>query len=303
MSPSRKQPRQPPIDGNGIGWMPIVIVALLLVVGVLVYVYWQRERGRGAAGPAGPAPATQSAEVISNNRMIYGGIPRPRNGTVNVEILSNKAYMVGYSEERRDPLWVAYRVFHNPHPYDLPRPRGGFLSDSRSTAHVRDADFARSGFDRGHMAPNSAIARCYGAEAQLETFLLTNICPQSPALNEKVWERLEVAERRYADELEEVWVMDGPIFGDLTGGKTSRLPSGIAVPEAFYKILVDEEGRPGGKPRVFAVIMPQDVKGTELPQQYATSVSEIEKETGLEFFWKLDDATRRELEAKASPMW
>ena len=202
-----------------------------------------------------------------------------------------------------NPLWSAYRVFHNPNPFNLPRPTGGFLTDERSAAHVKDADFRRSGYDRGHMTPNSAIMHDYGADAQLETFLLTNICPQSPALNEKVWEKLESDERRYADRFDEVWVIDGPIFADLIGGTTDRLASGIAVPTAFYKILLDETGGPGGKSRVFSVIMPQTVKGTELPQQFLTSVREIEKETDLEFLWKLDPAAQSLLENKVWPMW
>jgi endonuclease G len=145
--------------------------------------------------------------------------------------------------------------------------------------------------------------RCFGAQAQLETFLLSNVCPQAPALNEKVWERLEVKEKDYADQLEEVWVMDGPIFGDMNGSRTDRLASGVAVPDAFYKIVVDEEGHRGGRPRVFVVIVPQSVKGTERPEQFLTSVSEVEKETGLEFFWKLDAATRAELENRVGQMW
>jgi len=298
-----------PSPGSSI--MVAVILLLLLAIGVVLFVMWRQQQAAKTT-PQTPEARGPAEEIISDDRMVYGGQPRARSGAggeAAVTVLKNLAYISGYSQSRRDPLWVCYRVWNNPQPYSLPRPTGGFLMDTRLAHPVKDSDYARSGYDRGHLAPNSAIARCYGPAAQLETFLLTNICPQTPALNEKVWERLEVAERGFGDTFEEVWVMDGPIFGDLNGGTTAKLASGIAVPSAFYKILVDEEGAGAatqgtrGMPRVFAVIMPQDVKGTELPQQYVTSIREIENQTHLEFLWKLDAATQEQLESKAWPMW
>ncbi|MEI7881374.1 MAG: hypothetical protein WCI95_10925 [bacterium] len=55
---------------------------------------------------------------------------------------------------------------------------------------------------------------------------------------------------------------------------------GEDVPDACFKIIVREEG---GQPSVLAFIMPQSVNGTESPQQYLTSIHEIELETGLAF--------------------
>jgi endonuclease G len=97
-----------------------------------------------------------------------------------------------------------------------------------------------------------------------------------------------------------VWVVDGPIFADMNGGVTHTLRSGIAVPASFYKIVLEDQG---GQVRLFCVIMPQGVKGTELPQQFLTSVRQIEEETGLEFLWKLDPSTREALESPVNPMW
>jgi endonuclease G len=186
------------------------------------------------------------------------------------------------------------------HPFELPRPKGEFVMDPRTNARVKHHDFTGSGYDRGHMTPNSAIAHCYGHDAQLETFLLSNICPQAPNLNQKVWEILEKTEFVYADRFQEIWVMDGPIFGDLNGETTGTLRSGIAVPRAFYKILIENHG---GTLDACAVIMPQRVRGTELPEQFTTSIEEIEKETGLEFLWKVDAATRQRLKSRATPLW
>jgi endonuclease G, mitochondrial len=286
---------------NNYLWVWVVVLAALVIAAYFVFVTYQKRQTEEQQ----PAAATQTGDVLADEGMVFGGEPRAQasaGGEASFEVLKNSAYVVGYSEGRKDPLWVAYHLMHRDHPYELPRP-AGFHPDLRTSAHVKESDFSRTGYQRGHMAPNSSIARCFGADAQLETFLLSNVCPQSPPLNEHVWERLEVKEREYADSCQEVWVIDGPIFSDLNGGSTPQLASGIAVPTAFFKILIDEEGHSGGKPRIFSVIMPQDVKGTELPQEFLTSVGEIEKETHLEFFWKLDSATKAELEGKAFGMW
>jgi endonuclease G len=290
--PRRRPPSKPT------AW-PMILAAALVIVGVYLALGWyQRRQDAGT-------PLEQTAELVSDDRLIFGGAPRAGPGAgdeVRCTVLRNQGYVAGYSDWRRDPLWVCYRVFHVAAPFDFPRP-GGFSPDPRTAARVKDGDYAGSGYQRGHMAPNASIMREFGKDAQRETFLLSNICPQSPELNERVWERLEADERKYADRFEEVWVIDGPVFGDLNGGATARLASGIAVPSAFYKILIDEEGQAGGQPRVFAVIMPQNVKGTELPQEFLTTVSEIQKETHLDFLWKLDAQTQGELERTKWKMW
>ena len=283
--------------GGGI----IILLAVLVVAGYLAYVAWQKQQGQIGGGLG----VGDGAGLVSADGIVFGGEPRGRAGAgseVEFEELKNDAYDAGYSERRRDPLWVAYHVKYNPQAVHIDRPKK-FSPDTRTSALVKESDFTRSGYQRGHMAPNEAIMESFGGDAQLQTFLLSNVCPQAPELNEHVWERLEKDEREYAKGDGEVWVIDGPVFGDLNGASTDRLASGIAVPVAFYKILMDHSGGCGGSVRVFAVIMPQDVKGTELPQQFLTSVSKIEEETHLEFLWKLDAGTRAELENKVWPMW
>ena len=70
---------------------------------------------------------------------------------------------------------------------------GTFEPDWRLPEALRATtrQWTRSGFDRGHLTPNAAVADPYGRVAQLETFLLSNVCPQAPHLNRGAWERLE----------------------------------------------------------------------------------------------------------------
>ncbi len=277
-----------------------IIVAILLIASCyFAYSFWKSQQPNPQLASSSANPPALPADLISDDRMIFGGIPRP-NPEVQVTILKNLAYMVGYSETRKDPLWSAFRVIHTDHPFILERPSGAFPTDNRTTARVAHHDFTGSGYDRGHMTPNSAIARFYGAEAQRETFLLSNICPQSPNLNREVWAKLEMDITDYTSQFDEIWVTCGPIFADMNGGITHTLRSGIAIPSSFYKIAVEDQS---GKIRLFSAIMPQGVKGTELPQQFLTSVRQIEDQTGLEFLWKLDPQTCATLENQVYPLW
>ena len=80
--------------------------------------------------------------------------------------------------------------------------------------------------------------------------------------------------------------MAGPVFSD------SALSSGEAIPSARYKILVEDDG---GRPKVMAFLMPQDVIGTEQPEVYLTMVLVVEKLTGLTFFADLPNEVRGRL--------
>lgn len=266
-------------------WIALVAGILFLIV-VLV-------RPLVAPPASCPLPGTDrpaAAERAVDSRYCYGGIPLPRPGFHDaITVLTNTAYLSGYSEEKRDPVWVCYRLFRTSPHAAPPRP-SRFIADLRTKARIAQQVFSGSGFDRGHLAPNHAIAVCYGVQAQLETFLMSNIIPQRPRLNREVWERLERSELDdYASRYGQVWVIDGPVFGSRPG----HLREGVAIPDSCYKIIIIERE---GHARAHSFLIPQDVEGTDTPQQHLASVMDIEKRTGLDFFAGLPATLRRELE-------
>src|SRR5205814_1421993 len=148
---------------------------------------------------------------------------------MQVQVLENDGYTVGFSGETRTPLWVCYRLF--PHEFEPERPDVDFAQDDRIDIPLKHADYTNSGYDRGHMAPSDGIGRCYGPQAQLGTFIVTNICPQHPGCNQRMWERFENKESHdYAERFGEVWIVDGPIFD----GPCVELTTDVRVPDAFY---------------------------------------------------------------------
>ncbi|MEW6647591.1 MAG: DNA/RNA non-specific endonuclease [Pseudomonadota bacterium] len=210
-------------------------------------------------------------------------------------VLRNDAFLVGWSDLRGNPLWVEYRL--QPVPADAPfyrRPER-FNRDWRALNSIGHDDYSGSGYDRGHLAPNYAISRLYGPTAQQQTFLMTNITPQRPRLNQKVWQRLEEAEIDFfAPRAKELWVITGPIFD----ADIQRLAGSarVEIPDAFFKIYA-APGRGAAPPRLLAFVVPQSVRGDEPLDYFVTSVDRVEELTGFDFFPALDPAQQSRLEA------
>lgn len=271
-------------------WLWILFLLMASLLGCLAY--WLVQ---ALAGPVRRSAGEPSAAVSRwADRYCYAGAPRgSASFPYAITVLTNTGYLAGYCERRRNPVWVCYRLF-NPAHWDAPPRPQAFRTDFRTGTRTKPHDYSGSGYDRGHLAPNYAIAVCYGPRAQLETFLMSNIIPQRPALNRQVWKRLEQREiRDYAPRYGQIWVIDGPVFHH-----GEQLQGGVNIPDACYKIMV----RVGnGAPRILAFIMPQTVNGAESPDRFLTSVRQIERETDLDFFSVLPPDLQRTLEEQTAP--
>ncbi len=243
--------------------------------------------------PAAPAPASAlaavsaSVPVTGGTGRYYAGAPLPGpEFAYTLIVLDNTGYSAGYCPERKGPAWVAFRASASAAYPVPPRPRH-FTADPRVPDSPQPDDYTASGFDRGHLAPSRLITCCYGPDAQVETFLMTNILPQRPALNRELWARIEDLDTRDAGQPDRsVWVITGPVYGE----HPRRLPGGEAVPEKFYRIDVRDSRT--GAPEIQAFIVPQDVTGHETPAQFRVSVREIEQETHLLFLRGLTEPQR-----------
>ncbi len=227
----------------------------------------------------------------------FAGVPQAQHWDLNhaTRIFRNNGFMLGYSEWRGSPLWVTYHLTPKPEGIHIGKRPSSFHVDLRSIRRVRHDDYTSSGYDRGHMAPNYAIATLYGRNAQIDTFDMTNITPQKPKLNRKLWQRLESVEIDYlAKWFKSVWVLTGPIYDE---NKEKLKSSNVEIPDAFYKIYIQPQGN-DGKPHVLALIMPQKVYGNESLMKYVTTVDDVEKKTGFDFFSELDDTIEDQIEAQ-----
>lgn len=98
-------------------------------------------------------------------------------------------------------------------------------------ARAELADYERSGYDRGHMAPSGDMPT---AIAQGESFSLANMAPQTANLNRGVWEEIESDVRNLAVGEGELYVVTGPLFDVASAPK---LNARVAIPAAYYKAV------------------------------------------------------------------
>jgi len=150
------------------------------------------------------------------------------------------------------------------------------------------------------MVPNYAIVTRYGEQAQRQTFMMTNISPQAPALNRGVWRDVE---HRIADlwtaRYGEIWV----IVGSIPAGSNGETISGtnIDVPRAYYQVIMAQDGM---DVRALAVLFNQDVDWKEWAARHLVTIDELERLTGLDFNPELPSFIQEPLEADLpSRLW
>lgn len=148
----------------------------------------------------------------------------------------------------------------------LPR-RDTFHAESKLPAKDRSelSDYARSGYDRGHLAPNADFAN---SVAQAESFSLANMVPQVHASNAGVWADIEAVVRTLAMMEGELYVVSGPAF---IGGNIKKIGN-VLVPTHLWKVIYSPTQRRAG-----AYIVTND----ESRDYSAVSLSDLQKMTGI----------------------
>lgn len=210
-------------------------------------------------------------------------------------VMRNDGYLLGWSDVRAGALWVSYRVAAVKDAAIGSRP--GFSADWRTLWPIGTDSYSGSGYDRGHLAPNYAIAAVHGRQAQVDTFLMSNMLPQTPELNRQLWQRLEEAVMdHFAPRFEHLQVITGPVYAEGFTNTMQRVGF-VEVPKAFYKIIVAPHP---DNPRTLAFIMPQKVRGNEPLDDYLVTIDEIEARTGLNFFPDLTPAVEQTLEGRVN---
>jgi endonuclease G, mitochondrial len=101
------------------------------------------------------------------------------------------------------------------------------------------SDYARSGYDRGHMSPNGDMP---DRQSQHESFTLANMVPQDADNNRHVWAAIEGAVRKMAKKEGSLYVITGPAF---IGGSLHKVGH-VLVPSHLYKVVYSERQRAGG---------------------------------------------------------
>ena len=127
--------------------------------------------------------------------------------------------------------------------------------------------------------------------AMRQSFLFTNICPQAPSLNRGDWNEMELACRKWAKNYGGLYIVCGPI---LYKGKHKTIGRNkVTVPEAFFKVVLCLTGAPKAIGFIY-----KNTDGNRPKGDYANTVDEVERITGIDFFASLPDDVERKVEAQ-----
>jgi len=210
-------------------------------------------------------------------------------GTTNLKMRHN--YVLSYDRRLRNPIWVVEHLTKDntcKTENTVDRSKFDFSEDSSVPAIFRatNKDYYKSGFDRGHLA--AAANHRSHSEWMEETFLLTNISPQKPKLNQITWNNLEKYTRSLCHHYEDVFVCSGPLFLPQRSCSDGKLyvtyqvlePNHVAVPTHFFKVIVCQKK---GNFDLQCYVMPnEDLVDPDQPiANFLTPLDAVEKASGL----------------------
>lgn len=138
-------------------------------------------------------------------------------------VIVTPVYTSYFSYQTRSPLFVAYKLYRGGG--DFSRSGMSFTKDGLKQSDS-SKDYAKSGYDIGHMANAEDFA--YDCDKERITFRFYNALPQLPKLNRGIWKKVETKVRKQSQ-------MDSLLI--VCGGYSFRKIGRLNVPEYCFKIV------------------------------------------------------------------
>ena len=207
------------------------------------------------------------------------------------QIIRHSGYTVSYNKDLKIPNWVSYELTREETKGKEKR-SNRFIADPLATGPIAtNADYTRSGYDKGHMAPAADMK--WSPEAMKESFYFSNMCPQHPQLNRRGWKNLEDKIRNWAIADSAIIIICGPIIEKQpkTIGKNK-----VVVPQQFFKVVLS----PFVKPIRAIGFLFNNEQAVEPLSSYVVTVDSIESLTNMDFFAPLPDEIENRIEADAN---
>jgi endonuclease G len=228
----------------------------------------------GSAAWAGGCPA----------HYVDGRLPEIRNPKLAsaTRELCYGVFGVMHSGITRTPLWSAeYLRAENVEAAQALSRENSFHPEPKLPPSQRAelSDYARSGFDRGHMAPNGDMP---DRRAQQESFTLANMVPQDGDNNRHLWAGIEGVVRKMAQKEGALYVITGPAFL----GTQLRKVGNVLVPTHLYKMVYSPRQQAGAAWLV-------ENRGDAQPQ--VVPVAELERIIGIDLLPSLSERQKERM--------
>ena len=192
--------------------------------------------------------------------------------------LCSDNFAVLYSQTSKTPLVVVERL----NAEQLQDAKGEertnlFYPDPRipkdGRAELSDYHSQHPAVDRGHQSP---AADAPNAHAMAQSFALSNMVPQDPTNNRKIWSKVEADVRKFAKRAGgDVFVFTGPLFDP---GYGTIGDNQVWVPTRLFKLVYDASSK-----RAWAYVLPNAQTRIQRPMDYDAFV----KSTGLKLLGNL----------------
>lgn len=261
------------------------IIVLIVLIPILygVYLYCQQIDNTKKEEPQ----ANVSLQIPSGKELEIPISLTPRQE----QIIHHTGYTVSYNKDLKLPNWVSYELTRKETKGKEKR-NDRFIADPLVTGSIAtNADYTRSGYDKGHMAPAADMK--WSPQAMKESFYFSNMCPQHPQLNRRGWKNLEEKIRDWAIADSAIIIICGPIVAKQpkTIGKNK-----VVVPQQFFKVVLS----PFVKPMRAIGFLFNNKQAVEPLSTYVVTIDSIERLTNMDFFASLPDEIENKIEAEAN---
>ena len=257
----------------------------------------------GLVQGAGTANANKNtSDVKEASRLEF---PRLKEG--NNKLIVHKTsdsygvnYSVEWDKDKMSQRWSCYQLYRG-FGGNISRYDGGYPFDPElAVDEYLDRDYFKgSGFGHGHICPSAD--RLYSKEANKQTFYLTNLQPQYNKFNAGLWNKMEERVRR--------WIALSPVTDTLfvcKGGTIdsednilTRISNTLIVPKYFYMAMLYKTTEGYKAIAFWAENLNADNSNDNL-RDYAITIDDLEKRTGIDFFCNLPDEVEEKVESQTS---
>jgi len=147
--------------------------------------------------------------------------------------ICREGYFVGYDAGAKLPRYVTYTMTPQSALGCFPR-TNAFVKDETTPNGPKPEDYAGTGYDKGHAAPDGDLS--WSQIVEYESFLMTNMYPQHGSLNRGIWKLLETSVRGWAVQSNQSYTI---YVGAFYGAGDGFIGNGVIVPHGYYKIVIN----------------------------------------------------------------
>lgn len=281
------------------------IITIIVLIPILygIYLYCRQNQPQKVDEPQTTTVVAKQTEATkqtdtSNRTSVSNRIPSSKDLEIPTlltprqqQIIRHTGYTVSYNKDTKLPNWVSYELTRAETKGKEKRSNRFIADPLVKGAIATNADYTRSGYDKGHMAPAADMK--WSPVAMNESFYFSNMCPQHPQLNRRGWKKLEDKIRDWAVADSAIIIICGPVLKKQpkTIGKNK-----VVVPQQFFKVILS----PFVKPMRAIGFLFNNEQSVDPLSAYVVTVDSIERLTNMDFFSLLPDEIENKIEAEAN---